>query len=120
MQNGFEVFFEISARISPRTMPRPDAMLARHVPPNGPIERDDVALMVEITDTTHDVDLGPKPRIYAEAGVPEYWVVDLKALVVHRMWEAGADMYARRDTVTFGDPLVSETIAGLKVTTIGF
>ena len=94
-------------------------MLTRHVPPNGPIEREDVTLVVEITDTTHDVDLGPKPRIYAEASVPEYWVADLKHRLVHRMWAPEHGDYARRDTVAFGLTIVSETITGLQIDTDG-
>ena len=32
-------------------------------------------------------DQGPKARLYARAGIPEYWVVDVKAcqIIVHRV-----------------------------------
>ena len=47
-------------------------------------------LVVEIADTSLASDLSMKRRLYARAGVPEYWVVDLngRRLVVHR----GLDM----------------------------
>lgn len=42
-------------------------------------------LAVEVTPTTHRTDLAIKARLYAQAGVPESWVSDLKAnqAVVH-------------------------------------
>ncbi|CAN5608796.1 Uma2 family endonuclease [soil metagenome] len=42
--------------------------------------------VAEICNTSHRVDLKFKPEIYARAGVPEYWVLDLvkRRLIVHR------------------------------------
>lgn len=50
-------------------------------------------LAVEVTLTTHHTDLVVKPRLYAAAGVPRYWVVDLAdgRLVEHT--RPGADGY---------------------------
>ena len=44
----------------------------------------DLALVVEIADTT--LDLTTKAALYARAGIPEYWVLDLngRRLIVHR------------------------------------
>jgi Uma2 family endonuclease len=43
-------------------------------------------LAVEVADSSLRLDVGPKARLYAETGIPEYWVVDLNAKVtlVHR------------------------------------
>lgn len=43
-------------------------------------------LAIEVANTSLADDLGRKARIYARAGIPEYWVVDVKkrTLVVHR------------------------------------
>jgi len=71
-----------------RSVPEPDlALLAETKPdfdhrhPRG----DELLLVVEVSDTTAAFDLSRKAQIYANAGVPEYWVVDLnnKRLVVH-------------------------------------
>jgi Uma2 family endonuclease len=45
----------------------------------------DVRLLVEISDTTLAFDLGIKARLYARAGISEYWVVDVtgRRIVVH-------------------------------------
>lgn len=48
-------------------------------------------LVVEVSDSSRRVDLAHKPRVYAQARVPEYWVVDLvaRSVVVHRDPEPG-------------------------------
>ncbi len=38
----------------------------------------DVPLVVEVADTTLARDRGPKKRLYAAAGIPVYWIVDLE------------------------------------------
>jgi Uma2 family endonuclease len=37
----------------------------------------DVALVIEVSDTSQSKDFGPFLRKYAEAGIPVYWVVDI-------------------------------------------
>lgn len=46
----------------------------------------DVSLVVEVSDTTLRTDLLVKARLYARAGIPEYWALDLtgRCLHVHR------------------------------------
>jgi len=52
----------------------------------------DMLLLVEVSDTTVLPDRNEKRRMYAEAGVPEYWVVDIShnTVVVH-LSPAGGD-----------------------------
>jgi Uma2 family endonuclease len=72
-----------------RSLPEPDfAVLAelkqdygrRH--PRG----DELLLAIEVADTTAQYDATTKRDLYARAGVPEYWVLDIGArrLIVHR------------------------------------
>jgi Uma2 family endonuclease len=53
---------------------------------------DDLRLIVEVAYSTADFDLGTKAALYARAGIPEYWVLDLigRRLVVHRDPRDGA------------------------------
>jgi Uma2 family endonuclease len=37
----------------------------------------DVALVIEVADTTLERDLTSKKQVYARAGIPVYWVIDL-------------------------------------------
>jgi Uma2 family endonuclease len=40
-------------------------------------------LLVEISDSSRDYDLGRKASIYAGLDLPEYWVVDARSLATH-------------------------------------
>lgn len=81
---------EVSTEDRERSMPEPDlAVLAadsstlyrdRH--PRG----DELLLVVEVADSTLTHDATTKRDLYARAGVPEYWILDLKrrTLMIHR------------------------------------
>lgn len=46
----------------------------------------DVVLLLEVSDSSLEYDLGGKALLYAQAGIDDYWVVaaEAQALVVHR------------------------------------
>jgi Uma2 family endonuclease len=61
--------------------PEPDLMLIRGRPEEYPDRQPgpaDAILVVEVADASLSRDRGPKKRIYARAGVPIYWIVNLK------------------------------------------
>lgn len=55
---------------------------------------DDVLLIVEVAESSRDIDLGEKLRLYAASGICEYWVVDLTANVVVMHRDANASGYS--------------------------
>jgi Uma2 family endonuclease len=62
--------------------PEPDVCVIRGHPDDYPDRHprpQDIALLVEVADTTLDRDRGFKKRLYAQAGIPIYWVVNLQA-----------------------------------------
>jgi Uma2 family endonuclease len=63
----------------------------------------EMLLLVEVSDSTLQYDLGQKVPLYARAGVPEVWVVDLihDKLLVHR--DPGPDGYRTVTTLGRGD-----------------
>jgi Uma2 family endonuclease len=70
---------------------------------------------VEIADTTQVGDLGDKALLYAENGVPEYWVIDLRQKRLHQMTGPSANGYTDRCEFSLGCMLKSITIANLTV-----
>ena len=46
-------------------------------------ESKDVVLLVEVSDTTREFDLGTKRNLYATQGIEEFWVVDRQMASVH-------------------------------------
>ena len=61
---------------------------------------DELVLVVEVADTSLRYDVTGKRDLYARAGVPEYWVLNIKGrkLIVHRNPKQGK--YAVVSTLT--------------------
>jgi Uma2 family endonuclease len=49
----------------------------RHLAPS------DIALLVEVADSTLKYDTEVKDKLYARSGIPDYWVLDLKNRQLH-------------------------------------
>lgn len=73
---------------NPTNEPMPDAILLAR--PADQFSRypkpGEIRLLVEVSDSTARYDLTTKARLYARAGIVEYWVVSLpdRALTMHR------------------------------------
>ena len=57
----------------------------------------DVLLLIEVSDSSLTIDLGEKADIYAQAGVDEYWVIDIPNQRLHRMLESDGKVYRTVD-----------------------
>ena len=66
---------------------------------------DEIALVIEIAETTLTRDLGLKRAKYAAAGIAEYWVVDGARAVTHVYREPIDGDYASVATTRFGESL---------------
>ena len=91
-RGGARIRIQNPVRLSNRSEPEPDLALLR---PEGERDRPyesahptpaDVLLVVEVADHSVEYDLGRKARLYARHGIPELWVLNLRAerLFVHR------------------------------------
>lgn len=65
----------------------------------------DAELVVEVADGTLAIDRGIKRDIYAWAGVPEYWIVDLATLIVEVYTRPTLDGYSEVCWLRDGDVL---------------
>src|SRR5205085_1939182 len=68
------------------SVPEPDLAVLREFKPE--YERrhpraDELLLAVEVADTSRRMDLSRKAELYARAGVPEYWVLDVDRRMLH-------------------------------------
>ncbi len=77
----------------------------------------EVVLAIEISVSTLKMDLGRKLHLYARHGIPEYWVVDPEAAVIHQYWEKADNGYAKVREIALGEPITAATIPGLSVET---
>jgi Uma2 family endonuclease len=86
-QLGKQVVVQVQGlvRLSDGSEPQPDFALLR-LPQEQYQDRlargEDILLLVEVSDTTLEYDRKDKLPVYAEAGVPEYWIINLNENVL--------------------------------------
>ena len=103
---GGRLSVQNAVRLDRHTEPQPDLAVLRpradgyrgEAPPLA----EDVLLLVEVADSSLRIDREVKGPLYARAGIPEYWIVDL----------AGRTVLAHRDPGPEGYAAVRETRAG--------
>lgn len=117
MGSSLYVGTEGSVLVSEHDVPEPDIIVTSDPIGKGPIPLDSVRLLVEISDSSRDMDFGIKVALYATSGIPEYWVVDVNEKVIHQMWAPEGEAYAERRDVAFGERIEAATVAGLAVAT---
>jgi len=90
---------EEPVRIPAYDEPEPDVSIVRgsdddymHRKPGA----DDVALLLEVSESTLSTDRGDKLRAYARAAIPIYWIVNLVDRQVELYTGPGVDDYATR------------------------
>lgn len=94
--------------------PEPDVALV----PLGTYRADHPAaavLVIEVSNSSLRLDRGLKAEIYARAGVPEYWIVDLKSEAVEVRREPRGGRYTRLETLGLGDVLRPVALPGVEV-----
>ena len=116
---GFRTIADVSVAIPPDHVPEPDIIVTNWAPVREAVPVATVALLIEVADTTQRYDLGKKAGIYAAAGVPEYWVVDLDAGAIYLLWAPAADGYRERRVAAWGEVIEAATIPNLAVDTAG-
>src|SRR5205823_1229767 len=65
--------------------PEPDAILLKWRDDYYAAKRptpEDVLLVIEVSDTTLKYDRSVKVALYAQAGIPEYWIANLRTNVI--------------------------------------
>ena len=75
----------------------------------------DVAIVIEVSDTTATFDRKRKLPTYAAAGIPEAWLVDLRAGHVEVHTEPTPDGYNAVKIYRRGDNAVSKSIVGVNL-----
>ena len=123
---------QLSQRVSDRAIVRVQnpVVLGRHAAPqpdvallHPPIERyaeahpetPDIILVIEVADTSGDYDRAVKIPLYARAGIPEAWLVDLAAGIIEVFRQPQADRYGEKRVVRGGDTVTPLRLAGVTV-----
>ncbi len=84
--------------------PREDAYASEHPAPAS------VLLIVEVADTSLAFDRDVKLPLYAEAGIPEVWIVDLENDTVHAYRNPSGNGYATHDACGVDEEVPVKTL----------
>lgn len=90
---------------------RPTDLYRDHLPTGS-----DTVIVIEVADTSASFDRNRKFPKYAQAGIPEAWLVDLKRDVVEMHSDPAENGYSLVKTYRRGDTLVSAAIPGIEIT----
>lgn len=104
------VGIEGSVRLDDLNVPMPDVFVWDPAPIEKACPGERVRLVIEVCESTHQLDLLVKPGLYAAAAIPEYWIVDLRAKAVTVLWSPGAEGYREAQTVPLGGEARSPTL----------
>ena len=82
------------------SMPEPDVFVAPRARRAGRPSR--ALLLIEVADSSLQKDRIIKSEIYAEGGVPEYWIVNVNAKQVEVLTRPSPKGYGHREVITTG------------------
>ena len=117
LPGDMEALVEGSVSMPPYNVPEPDIAITAEPEGEGLIPLASLALVIEVADTTLRNDLGRKRQIYAREGIAEYWVVDVRARLIHQMWSPSDGRFTQSRQRPFDDGIAAATIPALIIDT---
>ena len=101
-------------RLDEHTEPQPDLAVLRprdyRLSLPGP---EGVLLLIEVSDTTLAYDRGVKLQLYARAGIPEVWIVDLAGALIERHTDPSSDGYRGLEQARRREKIESTALPGI-------
>jgi Uma2 family endonuclease len=120
LTNTAVVFTQSPVQFLDDSEPQPDILVVK-----PPLERyrerlpqvEDVLLIIEVADSTLAFDRSTKTELYAEMGIPEYWIVNLKKnqLEVNRHPDREERLYREKLTLGEGEKVSIETLGKCEI-----
>ncbi|MFZ2899345.1 MAG: Uma2 family endonuclease [Saprospiraceae bacterium] len=99
--------------VNDHSAPEPDVAILKYKPDFYALEHphaEDILLLIEVADSSLEYDRSVKRPLYAQSGIPEYWLVNLEKDEIEAFWEPAGDHYKFRELLRAGDTLQSRTI----------
>lgn len=89
--------------------PAPDDYTSHHPTP------DDVLLLIEVADSSLELDRSRKIPLYARAAIPEVWIINLRELEIEVYREPHLVDYGKKSISRRGEILSPEMFPDVKV-----
>ena len=115
--NAVTVSGQCPIRLSEYADPEPDVAILRYREDDysgKPPSADDVLLIIEVSDTTLAYDRDVKAVLYAQANIPETWVMNLSDDCIESFTEPSSEGYSRHTVYQRGDRISPSTISGVE------
>jgi Uma2 family endonuclease len=113
LTDQFGVRTDGTLRIGDYDAPEPDVFVVRNFSGRKYAQASDAVLVVEVSISTRAEDLRYKSPLYARAGIPEFWMVEPEARLIHVFREPRPDgTWGDETVVTEGvvTPLFSDQV----------
>lgn len=105
-----------AAQLGVESVPEPDlALLRPHSYRSGSPRPQDVLLVVEVAESSLRYDRTTKLRLYARAGVPEYWVVSVDGEWVEVYRSPEGEGYRDRRRAGRGESVAPAAFADVRI-----
>lgn len=116
VDKGYVVSVQNPVRLNDRVEPQPDLALLRETSDVGALPiPDDVLLLIEVSNTSLDYDREMKLPLYARAGIPEVWIVDLMSERIELHARPKGGLYSESRWERLGETMISSTVPGLEL-----
>jgi Uma2 family endonuclease len=113
---GLRVRIQMPLEMPDDSEPEPDvAVVSRREEVEAPWHPRAALLVVEVSGSSPRVDRKIKAPLYASAGIPEYWIVDLDHRMVEVYLEPDQGRYTAMRTVEPGETLSPRCLPDVKV-----
>ena len=111
-----------SVRINPRSEPQPDCAVLRQRPDYhlSPATPEDVLFIIEVAASSLNYDRGQKLAAYAAAGIPEFWVVNLREYALYVHTDPAGEQYQTVRRFQAGDHVSPRAFPDVSLPVSGF
>ncbi|MGB3616484.1 MAG: Uma2 family endonuclease [Catalinimonas sp.] len=115
LDGRYEIDVQSTLNLTEASQPEPDATVLRPFDESKVPALKDVQIVIEVSDSTLRLDQTTKLRMYAAAGVPEYWIVNLKQRQIEVYTRPEGSRYADQTIYAADDTARSATVENLNV-----
>lgn len=111
--DGFDLRVQMPLDLNAHSKPEPDlAVVAGHWRDYLSAQPTTAVLIVEVSDSTLLLDREAKRMLYAEAEIPEYWILETRAKQLEVFRDPSHGNYRSRTTLKPGDSIAPLAVLG--------
>jgi len=103
--NGWYVRCQSPLALSSQSMPEPDLAVVAGGPDDYQAPPSEAVLIVEVADSSQIHDRKRKAKVYAAAGIQDYWIVNLRIDAVEVLRDPREGVYQTRRTCRRGETI---------------